>query len=139
MRNPSKSVEIFIDGASRGNPGPASAAFIIKDLEGNPLVRRSLFIGENTNNVAEYFALTLALDEAKRLGAHEAVVKSDSELITKQMRGEYRIKNSTLKLFFKKAKNLAARFDAIDFVHINRSENKEADRLANAELDEFGE
>ena len=139
MNNSAKHFEIFIDGASRGNPGPAAAAFIIKDQGGNAVVKKSLFIGENTNNAAEYFALTIALDEAKRLGASEAIIKSDSELIIKQMLGEYRIKNSNLKLFFKKAKNLAARFDRVDFVHISRSENKEADRLANNELDEFGE
>jgi ribonuclease HI len=139
MNNPAKHLEIFIDGASRGNPGPAAAAFIIKDGSGVEVARRSFFIGENTNNTAEYFALTLALDEAKRLGASEVVVRSDSELIVKQMTGEYRIKNSNLKLFFKKARNLAARFEQADFVHVSRSENKEADRLANRELDEFGE
>ena len=134
-----KYFEIFIDGASRGNPGPSAAAFIIRDENKKLINQRSYFIGENTNNVAEYFALVMALEEAKRLGASEIALKSDSELVVKQMLGEYRIKDRNLKLFFKKAKNLAARFARVDFIHIPRSENKEADKLTNIELDEFGE
>ena len=133
------SLEIFIDGASRGNPGPAAAAFVIKDARGAAVEKKSFFLGENTNNAAEYFALVMALDEAKRLKAREVRIKSDSELLVKQMLGEYRIKNGNLKLFFRKAKNLASRFESFEIMHIPRTENKEADKLANIELDEVGE
>jgi len=134
-----KSLEIFIDGASRGNPGPSAAVFVIKGGSGTTVAKRSFFLGESTNNAAEYFALVVALDEAKRLKATHVRINTDSELLVKQMHGEYRIKNGNLKLFFRKAKNLASRFESFEIMHIPRSENKEADKFANIELDDVGE
>jgi ribonuclease HI len=125
---------IMIDGASRGNPGPAAAAAVVNHLE----VKRGEYIGEATNNVAEYRALILGLELAAEMGLKEIEIQSDSELLVRQMTGFYRVKNPGLKDLFEKAQRAAARLSAVSYCHIPREENVEADRIANLALDAKG-
>ena len=130
----SRSVEIFIDGASRGNPGPSGIGVVF--LEKGAVIKRLFkFIGNTTNNVAEYTALIYALQEALIERYEEITVKSDSELLTKQLRGEYRVKNESLKLIYDQFLHLSKGFDKIDIVTIVRKDNKLADNLANKAID----
>src|SRR3989344_6112317 len=132
-------IVIFTDGGARGNPGPAGAGVVA--YEGSKKIfELKKFLGERqTNNWAEYEALILALTEAKRRGlAKRAIeVRMDSELIVKQMNGEYQVKEETLWPQYMKAHNLlVAHFPEHRFVHVRREENKEADRLVNEAIDE---
>src|SRR5437762_14173592 len=90
-------ITVEFDGGSRGNPGPAGIGVVLRAADGTPLVTLGRYIGKATNNVAEYSALIIALEEAKRLGAQRIIVRGDSELIIKQMRGEYRVKHPDMK------------------------------------------
>ena len=130
-----RSVRIWVDGACRGNPGPASIGGVIQDAQGRVLKQISECLGPSTNNVAEYTALIRALEEAKALGASDVEVRSDSLLLVKQMAGEYRVKHPNLKPLFARAGVLAASFARFRFLHVFREENREADRLANLALD----
>jgi ribonuclease HI len=123
------------DGASRGNPGQAACAAIITDADGEELLRRARRLGIATNNVAEYHAVILALELAQTLGASELVLKLDSELVVKQLRGEYKIKHASLKPLAERARGLIQTFDRFDIMHVPREQTKAADELANAELD----
>lgn len=125
-----------IDGASRGNPGPAAAAWVIRDAaDGQVVIEEGLCLGEETNNRAEYFALLFALEDAHLLKAESLTVRSDSELLVKQMKGMYRVKNTNLKSLFARAKRLASALKSFHIEHVPREENKDADRAANAALD----
>lgn len=131
-------IVIYTDGGARGNPGPAGAgAAIYKD--GAEVAHISKYLGKQTNNFAEYEALILALGAAvKTLGSplRGALVRMDSELIIRQMKGEYRVKHPELKLQHQKAKKIiAASFPHIAFEHVPREKNKEADRYANDAMD----
>jgi len=127
---------INVDGASRGNPGPAAAGWIIRDArDGQPLLEKGRALGKETNNRAEYFALIFALEDAVLLSADDVLVRSDSELLVKQMTGQYRVKNAGLKGLFKRAMDLAGGFKRFHVHHVPREENKEADAAANAVLD----
>lgn len=127
---------INIDGASRGNPGPASAAWVIRDARDDQVVlEEGLYLGSETNNRAEYFALLFALEDALLLGAAAVQVLSDSELLVKQMRGEYRVKNRNLKPLFLRARRMADSFMEFKIRHVPRAQNADADRAANAALD----
>jgi len=130
-------VVIYTDGGARNNPGPAGAGVLIFDGD-RKVAELKKFLGNQTNNWAEYEALALALAQAKRLGfgGRKLEVRMDSELIVKQMRGEYRVKEPSLKPQYASVKKLAAGFPAVHFVHIPREENKEADRLVNEAIDE---
>ncbi len=122
----------YIDGASRGNPGPGGAGVLITNEKGDELLRISRPIGGKvTNNVAEYKALVIALQNAHKLGADEVEIHSDSELLVKQMRGEYKIKNPNLARLAIQSYDLVNKFNRVDFVHILRNHNKIADHLAN--------
>ncbi|MFQ5510916.1 MAG: ribonuclease HI family protein [Candidatus Krumholzibacteriia bacterium] len=123
------------DGASRGNPGPASCAVIITDESGEELLRRSKVLGTATNNVAEYHGVHLALELLGQLGASDVVLKLDSELVVKQLNGEYKVKHPSLKPLFERATTLIGQFSSVEVVHIPRAENKAVDRLANDALD----
>jgi ribonuclease HI len=123
------------DGASRGNPGEAACGVIITDADGEELLRRGKRLGVATNNTAEYHGVILALELAQALGASELVVKLDSELVVKQLRGEYKVKNASLKPLAERARELIETFDHFDLIHVSREQTKEADKLANAELD----
>jgi len=127
---------INIDGASRGNPGPAAAAWVIRDArDGQVIIEEGIYLGADTNNRAEYFALLFALEDAHLLSAAAVRVLSDSQLLVKQMRGEYRVKNRNLKPLFQRARRLADAFAEFSIRHVPRRENLDADRAANEALD----
>lgn len=130
----SKSIEIFIDGASRGNPGQSGIGIVFFD-KGDVVKKLFKFIGNTTNNIAEYTALVYALQEALIERYDTVTVKSDSELLTKQLRGEYRVKNENLKLLYDQVLHLFNGFAKIDIVTIGRKDNKLADSLANRAID----
>lgn len=123
-------ISVFIDGAARGNPGPAGIGIHIQNIKDI-----HDYIGETTNNVAEYTALLRGLEETLLLGYKEADFFSDSELLVKQMKGEYRVKDEKLKPLFMNAQMLVKRFKHFSITHIRREKNKEADELANLGID----
>ncbi len=125
---------VYIDGASRGNPGPAAAAFILTDSSGTKLHAKSFFLGQATNNVAEYTAICKALEAARQIGAKELMVFSDSELLVKQVNGQYRVKSEQIRPLFRQAVNLLGQFESWKVQHVTREKNKEADRLVNQAL-----
>jgi len=125
---------IYTDGGSRANPGPAAAAFILLDENKNQLQARAFFLGNQTNNVAEYTAIVKALEAAKQAGAKEVAVFSDSELLVKQINGLYKVKNPNLRPLFRQTIGLLDNFEAFSFKHIPRSKNQQADRLVNQAL-----
>jgi ribonuclease HI len=123
-----------IDGASRGNPGPAAYAVILR-VPGKPAIEEAETLGTATNNVAEYTALLRALELAAEHGAKALAVFSDSELLVKQMNGEYRVKSPDLQDLYAEAKALRAKFDRVTLAHVRREQNADADRLCNVALD----
>lgn len=127
---------IHTDGASRGNPGAAAFAYVIA-RKGAAAIENAGRIGEMTNNQAEYTALVRALEHALKLGPkHRVVLHSDSELMVKQMKGEYKVKNEELRPLYQRAKDLAEEFTGgVNFVHVRRELNKRADQLGNLALD----
>jgi len=125
-------VIINIDGGSRGNPGPAGAGVVIRAADdGTVLQQAGVFLGTATNNVAEYRGLIEGLRRAETLGAKQIEVLSDSELLVRQMNGQYRVKNAGLKPLFEKANSLAGRFDRFSIRHVRREQNTLADEMAN--------
>ncbi len=124
-----------IDGAARGNPGPASYAVIVRRPDGSLLKEIGKYIGRATNNVAEYYALIAALDFAATAGIAHLRVLSDSELLVRQMQGLYKVKNGDLRPLFERAKKLAARLAYFAIEHVRRELNRDADALANEALD----
>jgi formyltetrahydrofolate-dependent phosphoribosylglycinamide formyltransferase len=125
----------YIDGGSRGNPGPAAAAYVLSDASGRQLQAKAFFIGETTNNVAEYTAICRALEAAKSLGKKQITIYSDSELLVKQINGQYKIKSDNIKPLFKEAVELLNKFESREVKHITREKNKQADKLVNRALD----
>jgi len=124
----------YIDGGSRGNPGPAAAGFVLTDKDGNQFCAEGLFLGETTNNVAEYNAILRALQAAKKIDAKKIEVFSDSELLVKQINGQYKVKNEQIRLLFRQAVNLLSEFENWKVQHVTRDKNKEADKLVNQAL-----
>jgi ribonuclease HI len=122
---------IYIDGASRGNPGKAGAGVWITDGEGRKISELSRYLGNKTNNEAEYWALLLALREAERLKGKRIQILTDSELVERQIKGVYRVKNLGLKALHKRVLQDSKTFSSFEIQSIPREENKEADRLAN--------
>lgn len=133
-----KELAIYVDGASRGNPGRAGIGLAIYDNKGNILKRMNEYIGQTTNNVAEYTALIWGLQEALILNATCLTIYTDSQLITRQLEGSYRVKDNTLRRFYRQVQHLIRGFDRVSIEHIERKQNKEADRLANRAIDEMG-
>jgi ribonuclease HI len=129
-------VRVYCDGASRGNPGLAGAGAVITDESGRVLDELSRFLGRQTNNFAEYQGLLLGLDRAAALGAREVDVYADSELIVRQMKGEYRVKHPGLRPLHEEARRRVAGFDAVNFIHIPREMNAGADAMSNRAIDE---
>jgi ribonuclease HI len=128
----------YTDGASRGNPGDAGAGVLICDAEGNVLDEVSVYLGRTTNNVAEYRALILGLDRARRLGARSVRVVSDSELMVRQMNGLYRVRNPGIAPLYERARALAGAFETFRIEHVLRGRNARADELANRGIDRRG-
>lgn len=124
-----------VDGAARGNPGPAGAGVWLGDGQGRTLGEHSVYLGATTNNVAEYAALLVALHEAARLGATDVRVQTDSELLAKQIQGEYRVKDPTLRALHAIAQQMQRGFARCRVTHIPREQNRVADRLANRAVD----
>ena len=123
-------IKIYIDGASRGNPGESGAGIVIKDGKGRIFKRLRQYLGRATNNQAEYRALLLALKASRELG-QSIKIFSDSELLVKQLKGSYRVKSKGLKPYFDEVRNLLKGFSSWEIAHIPREQNREADALAN--------
>lgn len=132
-----KSLElfIFIDGASRGNPGRAGAGVYITDREGKRIAEKGWFLGHKTNNEAEYGALLLGIQEAKRLGGESIRIYTDSELIERQVKGVYRVKEPHLRVLHRKVMENIKGFGSFEIESIPREENREADLLANLAIE----
>jgi ribonuclease HI len=129
---------LWTDGAARGNPGPAGIGAILKSASGEVLFTGSEFLGHTTNNVAEYKAVLLGLAGALAKGVQRVEVRADSELLIKQLRGEYRVKSPGLKPLYDEARKLLGQFARVKLTHIRRELNGEADRLANQGIDAAG-
>jgi len=129
---------LFTDGGARGNPGPAAYAYVLEADDGTVLASEGEAIGVATNNVAEYRGLVAGLERAAEMGIDEVEVVSDSELLVKQMLGEYRVKNEALKLLNDQAHRLASRLRSVDYTAVRREHNELADRLVNEALDASG-
>jgi ribonuclease HI len=125
-----------IDGGSRGNPGPASYGVVIRDPRGGIVARLKKYIGRTTNNVAEYYGLIAALDYAQSNNIRALHIESDSELLVKQMRGQYKVKSTDLQPLFERAKKMSQTFASFQIRHVYREQNREADALANEAMDE---
>ena len=129
---------LWTDGGARGNPGPAAYAYVLEAEDGTVLDARGEAIGVATNNVAEYSALVAGLRKAAEVGVIGLEVRSDSELMVKQMRGEYRVKNRDLQALFLDASRAARAVGQVEYVHVRREHNELADRLVNEALDAGG-
>ena len=130
----SDQIIVYTDGASRGNPGPAAAGFILSDLGGNQLQAKAFFIGQTTNNVAEYTAIIKALEAVKEIGAKELTVFSDSELLVRQINGKYKVKSEQIRPLFQQAVKLLGEFENYKVRFVPRQKNQEADKLVNQAL-----
>ena len=137
MDKPSKRLTIYVDGASRGNPGPAAVGVVIEDEKGITTLKASSSIGRATNNQAEYTALIMALQEAKRLRASHVEIRTDSQLMAQQITGNYRVRNAHIRPLFEQAMRLLTTFQHCSIDHIPRDLNSEADALANEALDKL--
>src|SRR5258708_23345597 len=124
-----------IDGAARGNPGPASYGVVVRGPDGEVAAELKKYIGRATNNVAEYYALIAALDYAVSRGLSAFCVRSDSELLVKQMKGSYKVKSADLRPLYERAKKMAQQVAHFTIEHVPREQNRRADQLANEALD----
>lgn len=133
---PVQEVITYTDGGARGNPGPAGIGVVIYDAKTKTEIAHvSRYLGETTNNVAEYTALLAALEKAKELGARVVHCRLDSELVVKQMNGQYKVRQPHLQTLFVKIHNIRQSFAKVSFEHVRREYNKVADRLANEAMD----
>lgn len=124
-------LRIFTDGGSRGNPGPSAVGVVLLDEKGKKVEEISKYIGDATNNVAEYLAVIYGLQEAVYRKAKKVTLNLDSQLIARQLKGEYRVKDQNIRKFFDLALNLFRGFDKVEVREIPREENKDADALVN--------
>ena len=136
QKNAAPAHQANIDGAARGNPGPASYGVVIRDGQGELVAKLKKYIGRMTNNVAEYYGLIAALDYAQSHNIRALRVESDSELMVKQMQGQYKVKSEDLRPLFERAKKMSMGFESFRIDHVYREQNREADALANEALDE---
>jgi len=132
-----RKISILIDGCARGNPGHAGCGVLVKDSAERVLLKKGRYVGKTTNNVAEYMALIDGLCEAVDMGAQEVTVRTDSELIVKQMTGAYRVKDVKLKELYAEAQRLSRSFSRSELVHVKRANNQDADSLANEAVDSY--
>lgn len=126
---------LSVDGAARGNPGPAGVAAVLVDSSGREVFAAKAYIGETTNNVAEYRALVLGLTEAAAF-ASDLLVQCDSELVVRQVNGEYKVKNTQLKELIARVSALASGYKSLEVRHVPREKNSRADEVANEAIDE---
>jgi ribonuclease HI len=133
---PGRTVRVYSDGAARGNPGPAGAGAVLTDLAGNVIARLGRFLGKQTNNVAEYHGLILGLEHARQLGFREVEVRADSQLLIRQLKGEYAVRHAGLKPLHAEALRLLRTFDRYELTHVPREENALADEMSNRAIDE---
>jgi len=129
---------IYTDGAARGNPGPAGAGAHIQDEDGNTVSEDFRYLGEATNNVAEYEALLLGMERAHELGAVRIEMRADSQLVVRQVCGEYRVRNPVLQGLHARVLALESKFESVEYTHVPREQNRDADRLANRAIDRSG-
>ena len=129
-------VRLYVDGAARGNPGPAGAGAVIVNAEGHIVAKMGKFLGDNTNNYAEYMGLILGLRRAKAMGLKDLEVLADSELIVRQLNGQYQVKADNLRPLHEEAKALLAAIPKADIRHIPREDNAAADEMSNRAIDE---
>ena len=127
--------KLSTDGGSRGNPGPAAYGYVLETEDGTVLDAHGEAIGRATNNVAEYRGLVAGMSKAAELGVEELEVVSDSELLVKQMQGDYRVKNAALKALWEEANDLERRFRRVRYTAVRRAHNELADSLVNEALD----
>ena len=127
---------LMVDGASRGNPGEAGCGAVIYDEHGEILKELYSYLGSSTNNVAEYRGLLMGLEGVIKLGGKRLQIRSDSELLVRQVNGIYRVKDEKLKVLYQKALGLLRRLEVYRIIHVRREHNKLADRLANLAIDE---
>jgi ribonuclease HI len=132
---PSRRVVVHVDGGARGNPGPAGIGVVLTDPDGNELDRANAYIGETTNNVAEYRALILGLDRARALGADELEIVNDSELVARQLVGAYKVKKEDLRLLHAQALQALEAFERWSIRSVPRAKNEIADALVNEAID----
>lgn len=130
-----KQATLHTDGGARGNPGPAGIGVFLQISDGEK-IEHAEYIGKATNNVAEYTALLRGLEMAQEKQVNEIKCFLDSELVVKQLNGQYRVKNADLKSIFLQVKTIANTFDSISFVHVRREKNKVADKLVNQAIDD---
>jgi ribonuclease HI len=128
-------VVVNVDGGARGNPGPAAVAAVARDAEGGVLEERGEKIGRATNNVAEYRAVLLGIERAAALGATELELVGDSELVVRQVKGEYKVKDAALRELHTAVRRALADFESWSIRHVRREQNADADRLVNEVLD----
>ena len=128
-------VVLHVDGGARGNPGPAAAAAVVSSADGEVLDEASEALGETTNNVAEYRALLLGLRRAAELGANEVEIVNDSQLVARQLTGEYKVKHAAMRPLHRQALEALARFERWSIASVPRAQNAHADALVNAVLD----
>ena len=132
-------LRIYTDGGSRGNPGPAASAAVLKEMvagkEGKTIATASKYLGKTTNNQAEYMAIVIGLEKARALGGKQIEVHLDSELAHRQLTGKYKVKDPEIAKRFLEVKNLLHAFQKVTFTHVRREKNAEADALVNKVLD----
>jgi ribonuclease HI len=138
MSEPQSEWVLMVDGAARGNPGDAGCGAAICDENGNVVKELSRYLGRTTNNVAEYEGLLMGLEALIELGRKNIRVQSDSQLLVRQINGEYRVKDEKLKVLYQRAVALLRQFDSYRILHVYREMNRLADRLANRGIDEAG-
>jgi len=126
---------LYVDGAASGNPGPAGAAALVKDAEGDTLLEKARAFGPATNNVAEYQGLLLGLELAAQLKPNILTIRSDSELLVRQVAGQYKVRATHLKPLLRQVQRLLAPFETVEIEHIPRGRNAEADKLARKALE----
>ena len=128
-------VYLYTDGGSRGNPGPGAAGVVVKDEKGKIIKELGSYLGVCTNNEAEYKALILGLNTAKKQGATQVESHVDSQLVAKQLAGEYKVKDVKMRKLWKEAKEIEKCFDSVSYTHVRREKNADADSLVNEVLD----
>ena len=131
-------VVVHVDGGARGNPGPAGVGVVVSDPDGNELDRANAYVGETTNNVAEYRALLLGIERAQALGARDVEIVNDSELVARQVTGEYKVKKEDLRMLHAQALQALGAFDRWKIRSVPRLQNEVADALVNEAIDARG-